>query len=100
MKKAFDQNVSRAKPRLKLGNPDLLESETATPAPETDEAWVYEVAAQVAGQPRAAETPSAPTATARELIAAATRPSTPAAEPTPRARVEATLRGASEPVAP
>ncbi|MGZ6141231.1 MAG: hypothetical protein ACXWLA_11170, partial [Myxococcaceae bacterium] len=67
MKKAFDQNVSRAKPRLKLGGP--------TPEPETDtrssdESWVYEVAAQVAGQHGAAEA-SAPTA--RELLAAAER---------------------------
>ncbi|HEY1904566.1 MAG TPA: extensin-like protein [Myxococcaceae bacterium] len=92
MKKAFDQNVSRAKPRLKLGGP--------TPEPEahesqgSDEEWVYEVAAQVAGRPNgaAAELP-----TAREVLAAAAQEAE-VDEVTTRSRVEATLREAAEPV--
>lgn len=98
MKKAFDQNVSRAKPRVKLGSPDL-EAEAGSPAATTeDEAWVYEVAAQVAGQARVADAPPGPLPTARELMSAASKPPapTPAAEPTSRARVEATLRGAAD----
>lgn len=98
MKKAFDQNVSRAKPRVKLGSPDL-EAEAGPPAATTeDEAWVYEVAAQVAGQGPVADAPPGPLPTARELMSAASKPQapTPAAEPTSRARVEATLRGAAD----
>ena len=89
MKKAFDQNVSRAKPRLKLGGPP--------PAPESrgsEEDWVYEVAAQVAGQSGTAEV-EAPTA--REVLAAAARASEAeeAEEMSARSRVEATLREAA-----
>src|SRR5215469_1026737 len=92
MKKAFDENVSRAKPRLKLGAP--------TPEPVVSEAhgaeedWVYEVAAQVAGQPNAAE---AQAPTAREVLAAAARASAAeeAEEVSTRSRVEATLREAA-----
>src|SRR5215469_8309968 len=92
MKKAFDQNVSRAKPRLKLGapNPEPVASEARGP----DEDWVYEVAAQVAGQPNAAEV-QAPTA--REVLAAAARATAEeeAEEVSTRSRVEATLREAA-----
>ena len=66
MKKAFDQNVSRAKPRLKLGAPSVDPVSSEARGPEED--WVYEVAAQVAGQSTAAE---APAPTAREVLAAA-----------------------------
>jgi len=89
MKKAFDQNVSRAKPRLKLGapapDPSASESRTA------DEAWVYEVAAQVAGQPEIAE---ADAPTAREVMAAAAA-TVLEEELSARDRVEATLREAA-----
>src|SRR5262252_1578727 len=89
MKKAFDQNVSRAKPRLKLGAPapDPSASESGT----ADEAWVYEVAAQVAGQPEIAE---ADAPTAREVMAAAAA-TVLEEELSARDRVEATLREAA-----
>src|SRR5215469_11702003 len=97
MKKAFDENVSRAKPRLKLGAP--------TPEPVVSEAhgaeedWVYEVAAQVAGQPSTAE---AQTPTAREVLAAAARATAAeeAEEVSTRSRVEATLREAASTAEP
>ena len=103
MKKAFDQNVSRAKPRLKLGAPsaDPVASEARGP----DDDWVYEVAAQVAGQPSAAE---APAPTAREVLAAAALASAQEAaeaeaeEASRRSRVEEAFReraGVPEPVA-
>ena len=82
MKKAFDQNVSRAKPRLKLGGP--APEPAASEARGADEDWVYEVAAQVAGQPSAAEAP-----TAREVLAAAARAS---AEEAAEAEAEEALR--------
>src|SRR5215472_304133 len=84
MKKAFDQNVSRSKPRLKLGGP------SPEPAPPADEAWVYEVAAQVAGQQAPAELP-----TAREVLADADHAAKDAEEASTRSRVEATLREAA-----
>jgi hypothetical protein len=89
MKKAFDQNVSRSKPRLKLGAP------SPEPAAPADEAWVYEVAAQVAGQQAPAELP-----TAREVLADADHATTEVEEASTRSRVEATLReaAAAEPV--
>src|SRR5678816_1305463 len=92
MKKAFDQNVSRAKPRLKLGGPPS--GAVAPDSRGTEEDWVYEVAAQVAGQSRAAEV-EAPTA--REVLAAASRASDAedAEEVSTRSRVEATLREAA-----
>ncbi|HTS81950.1 MAG TPA: extensin-like protein [Myxococcaceae bacterium] len=85
MKKAFDQNVSRSKPKLKLG---ARSQDPAVPdaARGADEAWVYEVAAQVAGQQGVADV-EAPTA--REVLDAA------AADPAARSRVEATLREAA-----
>src|SRR5215472_16998044 len=89
MKKAFDQNVSRTKPRLKLGAPN------AEPAPSesrtADEAWVYEVAAQVAGQPEIAGTD---VPTAHELMASAGMAAAEE-EVSARDRVEATLRDAA-----
>ena len=92
MKKAFDQNVSRAKPRLKLGAPSPEPAASEVRAPE--EEWVYEVAAQVAGQPTAAE---AQAPTAREVLAAAARATAAeeAEEISTRSRVEATLREAA-----
>ena len=95
MKKAFDQNVSRAKPRLKLGGPA---SESSTDTQAADEAWVYEVAAQVAGHPGSIEEPAL---TARELLATAERAEEEPEEVSTRSRVETTLREtarASEPV--
>ncbi len=103
MKKAFDQNVSRAKPRLKLGAPsaDPVTSEARDP----DEDWVYEVAAQVAGQSSAADSPAP---TAREVLAAAALASAQEAaqaeaeEASRRSRVEEAFREAvsvPEPVA-
>src|SRR5262249_5276763 len=91
MKKAFDQNVSRTKPRLKLGGPtpDPVVQETRG----AEEEWVYEVAAQVAGHPEIAE---AELPTAREVLAAAAQEAE-VEEATTRSRVEATLREA-EPV--
>lgn len=91
MKKAFDQNVSRAKPRLKLGGPtpDPVVQETRG----AEEEWVYEVAAQVAGRTDVAE---AELPTAREVLAAAAQEAE-VEEVTTRSRVEATLREA-EPV--
>ena len=83
MKKAFDQNVSRAKPRLKLGAPSV--DPVASEARGPDEEWVYEVAAQVAGQPNAAEAP-----TAREVLAAAALASA-------QAEAEAEAEEAAEP---
>jgi hypothetical protein len=115
MKKAFDQNVSRAKPRVKLGA--FTPEGTATPEMRSEEEWVYEVAAQVAGHSRSepesqgAHASVAEPTTARELLAPAERPSAEAevlrgrtqrevepemSEPkSPRERVEATLRGAA-----
>ncbi len=94
MKKAFDQNVSRAKPRLKLGGP------TPEPAEDTrssDESWVYEVAAQVAGHHGVAEPPP----TARELLDAADRAAEEEREEaSARSRVEATLRETAAASAP
>ena len=89
MKKAFDQNVSRTKPRLKLGapNPEPAASESRS----AEEAWVYEVAAQVAGQPEVAE---AEAPTARELMASA-QAAAAEDEISARDRVEATLREAA-----
>ncbi|HEY1416887.1 MAG TPA: extensin-like protein [Myxococcaceae bacterium] len=92
MKKAFDQNVSRAKPRLKLGGPT---PEPVVQEPQgADEEWVYEVAAQVAGRPDGA---AAQLPTAREVLAAAAQEAE-LDEVTTRSRVEATLREAAEPV--
>src|SRR6516225_5257424 len=92
MKKAFDQNVSRAKPRLKLGAPTPEPVVPEARVPEED--WVYEVAAQVAGQSSAAE---AQAPTAREVLAAAARATAAeeAEEVSTRSRVEATLREAA-----
>jgi hypothetical protein len=97
MKKAFDQNVSRAKPKLKLGAP-----EGGAPDARDDEGWVYEVAARVAGQHAAAvsevdRSALADAPTVRRVLDAAAHPG---GEPTPEApsarrRVEATLRGAA-----
>jgi hypothetical protein len=101
MKKAFDQNVSRAKPRLKLGAPSV--DPVASEARGPDDEWVYEVAAQVAGQPSAAEAP-----TAREVLAAAALASAQAEaeaeaeEAAKRSRMEEAFReaaGIAEPVA-
>lgn len=100
MKKAFDENVSRAKPRLKLGAPSV--DPVASDAREPDDEWVYEVAAQVAGQPSAAEAP-----TAREVLAAAALASAQAEaeaeaeEAAKRSRMEEAFReaaGIAEPV--
>jgi|GEM_PF-330057 hypothetical protein len=91
MKKAFDENVSRTKPRLKLGGPPPGPAAPESPGAEED--WVYEVAAQVAGHSGAAKV-EAPTA--REVLAAAARASEAEEEElSTRSRVEATLREAS-----
>src|SRR5690242_18407079 len=92
MKKAFDQNVSRAKPRLKLGGP--TPEPVVQEARGSDEEWVYEVAAQVAGRPEAVEVELP---TAREVLAAAAQEAE-VDDVTTRSRVEATLREAAEPV--
>src|SRR5262249_16233826 len=84
MKKAFDQNASRATPRLKVGAP------SPEPTASADEAWVYEVAAQVAGQ----QAPTEPS-TAREVLADAEPAAKEAEEASTRSRVEATLREAA-----
>jgi hypothetical protein len=114
MKKAFDQNVSRAKPRVKLGS--LTAEGAAAPEMGGQDEWIYEVAAQVAGhsgsEPESQGAPAGVVepATARELLASAARPGAEAevlrgrtqreAEDAPeprtsRERVEATLRGAA-----
>ena len=95
MKKAFDQNVSRSKPRLKLG---ALTPEPTADTRADDESWVYEVAAQVAGQPASAEE-QAPTA--REVLAGAERlAAEEQVEDPARTRVEATLRETAQLIEP
>src|SRR5262249_1422347 len=80
------------KPRMKLDAPSPEPAASEVTAPEED--WVYEVAAQVAGQPSVAE---APAPTAREVLAAAARATAveEAEELSARSRVEASLREAA-----